>query len=66
MLPIPKLKRKMMVKVRADEWPWGDVEHEIELPKRVWAGRNSGVMFRVIFLEGGEVSSGGFPEHGFQ
>jgi hypothetical protein len=56
----------MMVKVRADEWPWGDVEHEIELPKRVWAGRNSGVMFRVIFLEGGEVSSGGFPEHGFQ
>lgn len=26
---------------------------EIELPKRIWSGRNTGVMFKVLFVDPG-------------
>lgn len=50
-IPIPKLKRKLRIQIRADEWAGGDVNEEIELPKRVWSGRNTGVMFKVLFVD---------------
>jgi ssDNA-binding replication factor A large subunit len=50
-IPIPKLKRKMEVKIKAGDWTWGAVDETVELPKRIWTGRNSGVMFRVLFVD---------------
>ena len=50
-IPIPRLKRKLRILIRADEWAGGDVNEEIELPKRIWSGRNTGVMFKVLFVD---------------
>jgi hypothetical protein len=44
-------KRKLKIQIRADEWAGEDVNEEIELPKRVWSGRNSGIMFKVLFVD---------------
>jgi hypothetical protein len=57
-IPIPMLKRKLRIRIRADEWAGGDVNQEIELPKRVWTGRNSGVMFKVLFVDPGSEYAG--------
>jgi hypothetical protein len=45
------LKRKLKIQIRGNEWAGGDVNEEIELPKRVWSGRNTGVMFKVLFVD---------------
>lgn len=61
-IPIPRLKRKLRIQIKADEWTGGDVDEEIELPKRVWSGRNSGVMFKVLFVDpGNEYAPRGKP-----
>lgn len=52
-IPIPKLKRKMRIQIKSDEWAGGDVTEEVELPKRVWSGRNTGVVFKVLFVDSG-------------
>jgi len=52
-IPIPKLKRKLKIQIKAGEWSGGEVNEEIELPKRIWSGRNTGVMFKVLFLDPG-------------
>jgi hypothetical protein len=52
-VPIPKLKRKLRIQIKADEWAGGDVDEVVDLPKRVWSGRNTGVMFKVLFVDAG-------------
>jgi hypothetical protein len=56
-IPIPKLKRKLKIQIKAGEWSGGEVNEEIELPKRIWSGRNTGVMFKVLFLDPGSESA---------
>ena len=48
----------MVVRVSADECAGGDLNEEVELPKRVWTGRNSGIIFRVLFVDPGDEFAG--------
>ena len=57
-IPIPMLKRKLRVKINGNDWSGGNLDQEVELPKRVWTGRNTGIMFRVLFVDPGSEFAG--------
>jgi hypothetical protein len=42
----------MKVNVSPDQWEFGALEREVELPAKVIAGRQSGMMFRALFVDG--------------
>jgi hypothetical protein len=52
------LKRKLRVKINGNDWSGGNLDQEVELPKRVWTGRNTGIMFRVLFVDPGSEFGG--------